>query len=49
VRLSFLAVSQTLETAMDGMGGSITHGEMAIRESGRGFVLPTGLYARWSV
>ncbi len=47
VRLSFLSVAQTLETAMDGMGGQITHGEMAIQETGRGFVLPTGLYARW--
>ena len=48
VRLSFLAVAQAMATALAGLPGEIEHGEMAILESGRGFVLPTGLYARWS-
>lgn len=48
VRLSYAAVAQSLAGAFNGMGGRIETGEMAIRESGRGNVLPTGLYARWS-
>ncbi len=48
VRLSYLSVTQTLATSFAGLGGAIEHGEMAIRESGRGFLLPTALYARWS-
>lgn len=47
VRLSYMAVGQSLAGAMD--GGAITCGEMAIRESGaRDLVLPTGLFARWT-
>ncbi len=48
VRLSYLAVAQSLETALGDTGGRIECGEMAIREQGRGFTLPTGLYARAS-
>lgn len=49
VRLSFLSVAQGLETALAGLPGQIETGEMSIREQGtRGFVLPTGLYARWT-
>lgn len=48
VRLSYLAVAQSLATAMAARGGEVACGEMAIRESGRGFLLPTGLYARWT-
>ena len=49
VRLSFMSVAQGLETALAGLPGSIETGEMSIREQGqRGFVLPTGLYARWT-
>jgi 23S rRNA (cytosine1962-C5)-methyltransferase len=48
VRLSYLAVAQAMTTALAGLPGEIEHGEMAIKETGRGFVLPTGLYARWS-
>jgi 23S rRNA (cytosine1962-C5)-methyltransferase len=47
VRLSYAAVAQALGGAMDGLGGAMACGEMAIRESGRGHLLPTGLYARW--
>ncbi|MDP3739092.1 MAG: class I SAM-dependent methyltransferase [Hyphomonadaceae bacterium] len=46
VRLSYAAVGQALAGAMP--GGKVSCGEMAIRESGRGLVLPTGLFARWT-
>ena len=48
VRLSYASVAQALGGAMAGLGGKLECGEMAIRESGRGNVLPTGLFARWS-
>ncbi len=48
VRLSYLAVAQSLATTLAPRGGSVACGEMAIREAGRGFLLPTGLYARWT-
>ena len=48
VRLSYLAVAQAMTTALSGLPGEIEYGEMAILETGRGFVLPTGLYTRWS-
>jgi hypothetical protein len=41
-------VAQALEGAMSGLGGETEYGEMAIAETGRGWKLPTGLYARWS-
>ena len=42
------AVAQSLGGAMG--GGKVTCGEMAIREtSGRDLVLPTGLFARWTL
>ena len=47
VRLSYMAVGQSLAEAMG--DGRVVSGEMAIRESGnRGFLLPTGLFARWT-
>lgn len=46
VRLSYAAVGQALAGAMG--GGKVTCGEMAIRETGRDLVLPTGLFARWT-
>ena len=45
VRLSYAAVGQSLAGAM--LAGTTECGEMAIQETGRGFVLPTGLFARW--
>jgi len=45
VRLSYAAVGQALAGAMP--GGKTECGEMAIRETGRDYVLPTGLFARW--
>jgi len=46
VRLSYAAVGQALAGAMN--GGQVVCGEMAIRESGRDLILPTGLFARWT-
>ncbi len=50
VRLSYVSVAQALAGAMDGLGGRMTCGEMAIREQGRSNLLPTGLFSRidWS-
>ena len=45
VRLSYAAVGQSLAGAM--LAGTTECGEMAIQETGRGVVLPTGLFARW--
>jgi 23S rRNA (cytosine1962-C5)-methyltransferase len=45
VRLSCLSVAQALSSAYEG-SGQLTYGEMGIQEQGRGFVLPTGLFAR---
>jgi 23S rRNA (cytosine1962-C5)-methyltransferase len=46
VRLSYAAVGQALAGAMG--GGKVVCGEMAIQETGRDLVLPTGLFARWT-
>ena len=48
VRLSYLAVGQSLAERMEDLGGQMQWGEMALQESGRGNLLPTALYARWS-
>jgi 23S rRNA (cytosine1962-C5)-methyltransferase len=46
VRLSYAAVGQALAGAMP--AGRVECGEMAIRESSRDLILPTGLFARWT-
>jgi 23S rRNA (cytosine1962-C5)-methyltransferase len=48
VRLSYMAVGQALACALDEIGGKVVCGEMAIKETGRDLVLPTGLFARWT-
>lgn len=46
LRLSHLALARTLEEALDGLGGTLEAGDMALAEdSGR--LLPTALFARW--
>ena len=47
VRLSFLALAQSLRDHLEGLGGTITSGEMVIPEAGRDVVLPTAIFARW--
>ncbi len=48
VRLSFLALSQTLADRLVGLGGQMEHGEMALPQQGSDRLLPTAIYARWS-
>ena len=45
--LSPITLRRLVEDALDGLGGSIGHGEMAIREQESGRLLPTSLYVRW--
>lgn len=49
VRLSYLALAQTLRDHLSGLGGTITAGEMVIPEAGRDVHLPTAIFARWDV
>jgi 23S rRNA (cytosine1962-C5)-methyltransferase len=46
LRLSHLALARTLAGALEGLGGTVEAGEMAISENG-GRLLPTALFARW--
>jgi 23S rRNA (cytosine1962-C5)-methyltransferase len=46
LRLSHLALARTLEAALDGLGGAVETGEMALPEA-RGRLVPTALFARW--
>lgn len=48
VRLSYLALSQSLADRVSDLGGTLEAGEMAIPQAGSDRVLPTALYARWS-
>jgi 23S rRNA (cytosine1962-C5)-methyltransferase len=48
VRLSFLALSQTLGDRLTGLGGVMEHGEMLLPQQGSDRLLPTAIYARWS-
>ncbi|MEO0714302.1 MAG: class I SAM-dependent methyltransferase [Pseudomonadota bacterium] len=47
VRLSYLALAQTLADRLSPFGGTLEAGEMAIAQSGSDRLLPTALYARW--
>lgn len=47
VRLSYLALAQTLFDRLDGLDGRREAGEMALIEEESGRLLPTALYARW--
>jgi 23S rRNA (cytosine1962-C5)-methyltransferase len=47
VRLSHIAVAQALGSHMDGMGGALEMGEMAIPHAGDDRLLPTSICARW--
>lgn len=48
VRLSYLALAQTVRDHLDGLGGMITAGEMVIPERDRDVMLPTAIFARWN-
>lgn len=48
IRMSALAIAALMDEAMQGFGGSIESGDMAIREEARGLLLPTAIFSRWS-
>ena len=48
VRMSALALSGLLESHFADLGGKVEFGELAVREQGRGMLLPTAIFARWS-
>lgn len=48
VRLSYLAVAQSLADHVDDLGGTLEMGEMALPQRNSTRLLPTALYARWS-
>ncbi len=47
IRMSALAIDALLGEALAGIGGVIESGDMAIREEGRGLLLPTAIFSRW--
>ena len=47
VRLSYLALSQTLADQLGGLGGEMEAGEMVLPQQDTERLLPTALYARW--
>ncbi len=47
VRLSYLALAQTLGDRLKPYGGAMEMGEMALPQQGSDRLLPTALYARW--
>lgn len=48
VRMSSLALAGLLDEAFTGLPGVIEHGDLAVRESETGRLLPTAIFARWS-
>ena len=48
IRLSAVAIAELAAEVFAGLGGTITAGEMTIREAARGRLLPTAIYVRWS-
>jgi len=55
IRMSAIALGEMLAAEFTGLGGTVEAGDMAIREAGfageagRGRLLPTAIFARWSV
>lgn len=47
IRWSALAAGELLREAFTGHGGGVDAGELALRETSAGRLLPTSLYARW--
>lgn len=48
VRMSALALGGLLQSHFVDLGGKVEFGELAVREQGRGKLLPTAIFARWS-
>ena len=49
VRMSALAIGELVEQIFGDLGGAVEMGEMAVREEARGLLLPTAIFARWSM
>ncbi|MEM6900792.1 MAG: class I SAM-dependent methyltransferase [Pseudomonadota bacterium] len=49
VRLSYLALAQSLADRLKGLGGAMEVGEMALPQKDSNRLLPTAIYARWSI
>ncbi len=47
VRLSYLAVAQSMADRLSDFGGALEQGEMAIPQKDSNRLLPTAIYARW--
>ena len=47
IRMSAVAIAELATEALAGLGGTITAGEMTIREEARGRLLPTAIFVRW--
>jgi 23S rRNA (cytosine1962-C5)-methyltransferase len=48
VRMSAMAIGELVSQVLGDLGGDVEMGEMAVREEGRGLLLPTAIFARWS-
>lgn len=48
IRMSALAIHALMDEVMTGAGGTVASGDMAIREDGRGLLLPTAIFSRWA-
>ena len=48
VRMSSLALAGLLDEVFADLPGRIAHGDLSVREEGRGRMLPTAIFARWS-
>lgn len=47
--ISAVALGQLIQSIMKPLAGSVTYGELALKESGKnGRLLPSGIYARWT-
>ena len=49
VRMSALAIGELVKQTLGDLGGTVEMGEMAVREELRGLLLPTAIFARWSL
>ena len=47
IRMSAVAIAELVAEALAELGGTITAGEMTIREEARGRLLPTAIFVRW--
>jgi 23S rRNA (cytosine1962-C5)-methyltransferase len=49
VRMSALAIGELVRQTLAEIGGKVEVGEMSVREEARGLLLPTAIFARWSL